>query len=113
MPLALGQLRVFRDLMTDTVTIAPYQSTSKYATEGYGAPVTYKARVVGQNRNVITIAGDEKISRVTVYLGSIPTTIGPLDRITLPARFQPMQPPILAIEHEPDEHGVHHVNVAC
>jgi len=30
------------------------------------------------------------------------------DRFTLPARFSPLQPLPLAVEHVPDENGPHH-----
>lgn len=111
MALALGELRVFRSLMADTVSLAPYQGVDQYGQAQFGAAVTYNARVEGKNTDVITTNGEEQVSRVQVYLGVVPLTVTPLDRLTLPGRFDPVSPPILSIEHCPDDRGVHHVTV--
>lgn len=100
------------DFMPDTITIDPYGSQNKYGEETYGASATYRSRVVGKVRKVTDMNGQERVSTVTAYIGGTPT-ITPRDRITLPARFNPTQPEILAIGLWPDESGTHHVAVYC
>ena len=95
----------FEDLCTDTVTIEPYQSQDAYGVVTYADAVTYRARVTGKQQRVATITGEERVSRVKVFiLGS--TGITTRDRITLPADWPgPSQPAILAIERMKDEVG--------
>lgn len=113
MPLAFGQLRAFTGMMNDTVSIAPYTGVNRNGEHLYGDAVSYTARVVGKNRHVISRDTEQVLSTATIYLGTIPTVaMSPLDLITLPARFNPRQPPILAIEQTPDDHGIHHVTLA-
>jgi hypothetical protein len=50
------------------------------------------------------------VSTVTVYLQE---TVGPKDRITLPAIFAPTQPKILDVARVSDESGSHHTVVYC
>lgn len=94
------------DMMPHTITIEPFVSRDTYGAATYGAAVTYKARVQGKNRLITTLSGDEKVSTVTVYVGS--TSITPEDRLTLPASFSPTIPNILDVQPVSDESGHHH-----
>lgn len=89
-----------------TVTIEPFTSVDLYGNYTYGAPVTYSARVQGKNQLITAMSGEEAVSRVTVYIPY--ATVGPRDRITLPAIFQPTQPSILDVRQVSDEFGQHH-----
>jgi len=93
--------------MPDTVTVEPFLTTDNYGNASFGTAVTFSARAVGTMRNVITPNGEEKVSTVTVYIGAA-KVFSPLDRITLPIRFTPQQPPILSLRLLPDENGLHH-----
>jgi len=99
------------DLMPDTVTIAPYSSQNKYGEETRGVAVSYQARSVGKVMKVLDRQGNERVSTVTTYLGAAPTGLTVRDQITLPARFDPRTPEILAIGSFPDEGGAHHTVV--
>ena len=100
----MAPISEWADLMPDTVTLEPWTGQDGYGEPTYGDPVTYPARVVGKTRLVRTVSGEEKVSTVTVYLGAVPGA-SPQDRVTLPSRFVPQQPIILAIERIPDETG--------
>jgi hypothetical protein len=98
------------DLCPHTITVEPFASVDLYGSYSYGAPATYRARVQGKNRMVRTVSGEEVVSTVTVYLQE---TVGPKDRITLPAIFAPTQPKILDVARVSDESGSHHTVVYC
>lgn len=91
-------------LMQDSITIEPYTGQSVNTEETYGSSVSYTCRVVGRRKMVRTATGEEAVSQVTVWLDRV-ADINPRSRITLPSRFTPQQPPILAIESFPDEQG--------
>lgn len=97
----------FLDMMPHTITVEPFVSMDEFSRRTYGSPVRYRARVVGKNKSVTNFAGEEVISNVTAYIANS-TGIKSTDRITLPAGFEPSQPPILSIERIPDENGLHH-----
>lgn len=95
-------------LLTQVVTVEVASTgLDGYGRPAYGDPRTVPARVVGRTRLVRTVAGDERVSTVTVYLGEV-TGITPRDRLTLPAPFAPSQPPILAVQRVPDVTGALH-----
>jgi hypothetical protein len=78
----------------------------------YGSGVTRAAHIEGASHLVRDPSGQERVSRVQVYLpGAFATS--ELDRITLPAPWNPTQPPILSVEREPDEAGAQHEVVYC
>ena len=107
--------QALRDLMPDTVTVEPYAGTRNGAGEkNYGPGVVYTCRASGKNRMVRDSKGDERVSSVTVVLDQAVDSMGPEDRITLPARFVPQQPPILAIARVGDVDGsLAHTTVYC
>jgi hypothetical protein len=90
-------------LMRDSVTVEAYAGTRNGAGEkNYGAGTVYTCRVSG--RNVM----------VTVVLDRAVDAMGPEDRITLPARFVPRQPPIIAIKRViDDDDSLTHTTVYC
>ena len=99
----------FLDFCPHTVTVEPFSSIDQYGTMTYGAAVSRKARVQGKTQMVTTVAGEEAVSHITVYMA--PGTIGAQDRLTLPAPFTPTQPSILDVRHVSDENGQHHIAV--
>lgn len=101
------------DLLTQTVTIEPYAGLGAHGESVYGGAVAYPARVWGKARRIRTGAGDEVTSTVQALLGVADAPVGVKDRITLPAGYQPAQPPILAVLRSPDEDGALVVEVFC
>jgi hypothetical protein len=93
-------------MMPHTVTVEPYASIDGYGAITYGTGVSYTARVQGKNTLVQALTGEEKVARLVIYIAG--TTVGPQDRITVPAPFTPTQPSILAIAQVSDEAGSHH-----
>jgi hypothetical protein len=94
-------LSVLRELYKDTVTIESFTGLGKDGAPAFGAATTYTARCVGKD----VYKGNQRIASVTTYLLAAPTTLTVRDRITLPARFVPRTPVIVAIQQEPDERG--------
>lgn len=93
------------DLCPHTITVEPFVSLDLYGNYAYGAPAVYQARVQGKNKMVTLMTGEEVVSSVQVYLAEF---VGPKDRVTLPAIFQPTQPSILSVQRVSDESGSHH-----
>ena len=83
-------------LMEDTVTIEPFVSANSAQAASYGAPVTYQALVVVGVERIIGRDGREVTSTAQVVIPDR-LAIDPRSRITLPAGFNPNQPPILKI----------------
>lgn len=101
------------DLCADTVTIAAAATPkNRYGEDTYGSAVSYAAYVIGKVRMVRDAMGNERVSTVTVVLTSAPTVL-PDAKITLPSRFSPQTPPILAVESVPDELGPCYTAVYC
>lgn len=100
-------------LMRDTVTIEVFGTTRTRAGEkSYGAPTSYTGRVSGKNTLVRDIKGEEKLSTVQVTLSSAPG-VSVEDKITLPVRFVPRSPPIIAVQRASDENGAYFERVFC
>ena len=97
-------LQELRDLMADSITIEPRSSQTVNDEGGFGAAVTYTCRVEGKILRVRDPNGDEQTSTVQVYLDQH-VTIGLRDRLTLPVRFTPRQPPIINVASHVDELG--------
>lgn len=98
-------------LLQQRVTIEPYTEADPFGAPGYGPPVEYPARVVGEMRMVRTPDGEEVVSSTKVTIPGPPDgpeAVDPRSRITLP---DGSQPPILAAPGYPDETGTidHHV----
>lgn len=96
------------DLFPDFVTIEKGTRAQYGVFSPTGdAPVDVQARVIGRVRMVTDVGGRERVSTVQAWLaGPVGATVG--DRFTLPARFEPNQPPAIAVEHWTDEDGPHH-----
>ena len=108
----------FFDMLTSTALVAPWQSFqgAGFAVPAYGADVSYACRISLKDELVRSRDGREIAARGKVYLrpatgllfaaSAVPST---KDRITLPAGYVPANPPILDVQPEQDESGVHHV----
>lgn len=96
----------WEDYMPHSVAVEPFVSIDAYGTYSYGAAQTYRARIQGRNRVVTNSAGDEVVSRVTIYVAG--TGISQKDRVTLPSPWSPTQPNLIDVQLISDEAGYHH-----
>jgi len=94
-------------LMPHEITVAPYSSQDRYGAPTFGTAVSYTALVQQKVRQVRDLAGEERVSMVTVYVNTT-TAITPRDKLTLPAGFTPQTPPIISVARQSDESGLHH-----
>lgn len=91
------------DLMPDTITVEPWVSRDVHNQDTYGTtPVTYSVYIQGKTRAVRSVKGEEVVSTVAIHGTSGLSTD---DRVTLPARFVPRQPPIINIDRFVDQDG--------
>lgn len=81
----------------DTVTIEPFASITSAQVISYGSAVTYSALVQRGAKRVINQQGREVISNVQVIIPER-VAVDQRSRLTLPAGFVPLQPPILGVE---------------
>lgn len=102
---------LWNDMCPHTISVEPFTGTDAYGAYTYGAATTYKARIQGKNRLITTMTGEEAVAHLMIYINS--STIGPKDRITLPAPFSPTIPSILDVIHVSDESGAHHTVVVA
>lgn len=101
----------FSDFMTDTVTIEPLLAKDAYGAPSFNAPVSYVCRVDGQTNQRVSINGEDRTVKAMIFIQGTPS-IGPFDRLTMPAGFLPQQPPILVVNLYTDESGAHHTEIA-
>lgn len=102
----------FADFFTEQVTIEPLASRDAYGKPTYGAGVAYRCRISAGLRQMVDTEGIQRTTSATIYLSGTPT-IGPTDRVTLPAGHDPQQPPVLAVDRFTDEVGAHHTRITC
>jgi len=99
-------------LMPDTITLEAYSTQNAYNEPTYAAATTHQCRVQGRVKMVRTVQGDEKVSTVQVYLATA-AGVTVRDRVTLPTRFTPRQPVILAVDYRSDEQGAYGDVIYC
>lgn len=103
-------IQAWARLMKDSVTIEPHTGVNSHGEATYGTPVVYTAHCMGKSQLVKASDGLERLSTVTSYLlGTV--KISMLDRVTLPSRFVPTQPPIISVQQNSDPRGWHHTAV--
>lgn len=95
------------EFFVDEITIEPYTGQDVFGDETYGTAATYACRMKGKHKTVRLQTGEEKVSTVQAVLNSVAGATNQ-DRVTLPARFKPNSPPIMAVEVSTDENGPHH-----
>lgn len=97
----------FHDLMPHTVYHSEFSGRSDYGKPNFGSAVPYRARVLYQAQNVRTADGNVVSARGVVWIGGTPD-VQPEDQLLLP---DSSTPPILSVDHVPDEDGLHHLKV--
>ncbi len=93
-----------------TVTIEPHTGTSTdgYNKPTYGTAVSYSAKIEMAVENIRTDEQEDVVSSRKIFL-STQTAPATVDKITLPAGFEPLNPKILAVRTVTDDVGVNHI----
>jgi len=105
----------FLEMMPHTVTIAPWVSRTAAGVDVFGAPVAYRARIVGK---ILSLRRAERSDRTVifdVYLHAGTAVITSKDKLTLDgdAAWVDGTPIIFAVARSTDEDGHHHVKLQC
>jgi hypothetical protein len=96
--------------MQQQIRVEPLTGQDQWAQPTFGTAVVLQARIVEQPQKITTKEGLEVVSRLTAWVDSGSTVIGPQDRIELP---DGTTPPVLAVARMPDESGeVHHTRIS-
>ena len=98
------------EFLLDTVTIEPMLGRDDYGTPSYGPGVMYACRIDGAVNQRVNVDGVERSVRATIFIDGNPA-IFPADRLTMPATFDPLQPPMLSVDALQDESGAHHMEI--
>lgn len=99
------------DMMPKTVTIEPWLSyTGGGSASNYDTAVPYSCRIEIENHLVVDDKGKTVTARGKVFLLSS-SVVGNKDRVTLPAGYTPLQPPLITVDVADDETGNHHVTL--
>lgn len=98
-------------MMSDTVTIKAYLSRSVSGVISYSpTAVSYRARIEMKNHLTVDRNGRTVTARGRVFMATT-TVPGMEDLLTLPGTYQPTQPPIIAVNAQTDDTGIHHVTL--
>ena len=97
----------FRDLMPDTVQIAPFLASDDHGAPGFGTAVARRARVVLRPVRLRRPDGSDTVARGQVWLADT-DPVDVRDRLVLP---DGATAEILAVEAPPDEAGLHHLKL--
>lgn len=105
-------LREMVNMMTDSITIAPYRRGNAYTEDDpWGEPVPMKAKIMGSVRLFMDKDGRQVACTQKIILGK-KIEVEMRDRVTLIGR-DPSTPIIVGIEKVSDEHGFHHTVLFC
>lgn len=98
-----------KKFFNQTVTIEPFVSEGDGNKPTYGTAKPFAAKIERQARQ--SRADDEHTirSRRKIFLFTQDPTISTKDRLTLPAGFEPLQPPIVDVRTVTDIPGIHHI----
>lgn len=102
--------KTFKELMIETVTVYHRSSHSSYGSVAYStAGTTFDARVVRGLGEMRGLTGQTVQVTAIAYIASTSENeVRADDKIVLP---DGSSPPIAAINHFPDDYGLHHVKV--
>lgn len=95
------------EMFAETIVVSGYAGQDFMGDETWEAGVELRCHIEGHSRLVRDATGLERVSTVQVYLDG-PYGISVKDRVLLPPRFEPRDPPIVAVERMTDENGPHH-----
>ena len=94
--------RSLLSLLKQTVLIQTSTGADGYGQQAYGTAVSIPARIIGRNRLVRNVQGQEVISTVQIIVnGDVAVTT--FSRITLPDGSTPL---VIAVLEMPDAYGI-------
>ena len=99
-------------LFNQRISVESFLGSDSYGAPQFGPAVTYWGRVSLQNRSIKEASGNEVVSNMIVYLDTN-RSITLKDRVTLPAGYEPQQPPIQRIYRAQNGKGPHHIELYC
>jgi hypothetical protein len=112
-----------RELLVQTVTIAPWTGNSFDGQPTFGTDVAYAARIVGkvmQMRNTFVMqvgANEESVPTFVIYIhADNDTRISSRDRVTVPEQYRPdgqATVMIYTVNWIPDQNGTYYVKIGC
>lgn len=106
----MGIVDDLEDMFPDTVVMETLSSGDRYGAKTASTSVSISAYVSGRETKVRDNQGQMRTSSVHATLaGCYGAT--PDHRFTLPDRFNPRQPVVLAVMRSTDEDGPHHETV--
>ena len=91
----------------ETVLVSGWTGQDFMGEDLYAAGVEYNCHIEGHSRLVRDATGLERVSTVQVYLDGA-YNVSVKDKVLLPERFEPRDPPIITVERMTDENGPHH-----
>lgn len=106
----MGIIDDLADLFPDTVVMTTMGAGDRYGAKTPGTAVSIPAYVSGKETIVRDATGQQRTSSVhAVLAGTFGAT--PDHKFTLPDRFNPREPAVIAVMRSSDEDGAHHETV--
>ena len=103
----------FRELMTETVTIAPKSGQNQYNEATFGTAVSYQARIVGKIMELRDRRGEEVTTTFELWLDTVDTIQPDAQLILTGAKWIDTTPEIFTVRRVTDEKGDSHVQISC
>ena len=99
-------------MMPYTIYIRRLTGYDVYGKPVYGAAEDFRAAIQGTGGRPIRDAktGNERVSTYAVYVATT-AMIAPEDKLVLPSQFVPNSPPIIRVDPQSNENGIHHMVV--
>lgn len=94
----------------DSIDVEPYVSADGMGDPTYGPSFPMPCRIVGNSMTVKDRTGKEVTSTVQVTAAGL-FNLTDDDRFTLPAGYDPQQPPAIRVDKVSDENGPHHETI--
>ena len=103
----------FRELMTETVTIAPKSGQDQYNEATFGTAVSYQARIVGKIMELRDRRGEQVTTTFELWLDTVDTIQPDAQLILTGSKWIDTTPEIFTVRRVTDEGGDSHVQISC
>jgi hypothetical protein len=103
----------FRELMTETVTVAPKSGQDQYNVPTFGTAVSYQARIVGKIMELRDRRGEEVTTTFELWLDTVDTIQPDAQLILTGSKWIDTTPEIFTVRRVTDENGDSHVQISC
>jgi hypothetical protein len=100
-------------MMPHTIQVKPATGVDAYHKRVYGDAVSYQAAIQGTGGAKVRdqTTGEEKVSRYAIYVAVESHAIKKEDQLILPAPYDPQSPPIIRVDPQDSQGGLHHLVV--